>query len=124
LPEEVAYRFLDLRHSGGAADHHNTVDVARRQRGIAQRTLDRSNRLRDEVGRDRREDLGSQRDIDLLARRKRRDNSGRRVQRQVFLRFARLQHQKPRVFGRQGWQRGSLDDPAINAVVEVVAAQC
>ena len=46
-----------------------------------------------------------------------------RVQRQVLLRLARLHHQQPRVLGRQRRQAGGFQHPAMDTMVEVVAAK-
>ena len=122
-PKSSADGLLDLRHPRRAADHHHALDVGRLQPRIAQRAAHRRKRLGHEILRDRGEQLGGQRELDLVAGGQRRDDRRRRMQRQVFLGLARLDHQQPRVFGRQRRQPGRLDDPAIDAVIEIVAAQ-
>ena len=109
-PKNSATARADLRHPRRAADQHDALDVGGREPGVAQRALDRPQRLRDEV----RGDLGERRRRQRRARPSSPSDSVAMigadvVQRQVLLRLARLHQQQPRVRGRQRRQLRRLD---------------
>jgi hypothetical protein len=97
LAEQFGNRAADFPHPCRAAHEHDTIDVRRRQRRVAQRAAHRRERLLDQVARDRRERLGGQRQVDRQTAGQRGDDRRRVVPGQHFLRFSRLDQQQPRI---------------------------
>ncbi len=123
LPEELPHRLLHLRHARGTADHHDALDVFHFQLGIAQGAARRLQGARHQVLRHLVERFARERQVDQFAAAQYRGDLRLRRFGELFLGGARLGQQQARIVRTQGRKPGLLQHPAIDAMVEIVAAQ-
>ncbi|EKZ97163.1 NAD-specific glutamate dehydrogenase [Cupriavidus sp. HMR-1] len=123
LAKVVAHRLADRRHSRGATHQDHALHVLGTDTGVTQRLAHRRQRLLHQVGGDLYEGIGIQREMHDLAARQHGVNHRAVTGRQRFLRRAGAHHQQTRIFSGQRLQTDLLDDPAQQALVEVVATE-
>ena len=112
-----------MRHAGRAAHQHHALDVGRLQLGIAQRLARGLQRLGHQVLRHRRKALGADRQVHPASVRQARLDRGLALAGQELLGGARPGRQQALVLGRQQRQVALLQDPAVQPVIKVIAAQ-
>ncbi len=120
----LADRLAQMRHARCATHQHHAVHVVYTKIRIAQRLARGGHGLCHQVLGNFSEFGGREFQMHLLATGKRCVDVGLVLGRQQFLRFACLDHQEAGVFMRQGRQFGLFDNPAKQAMVKVIAAQC
>ena len=123
LAEQIGDRLADMRHPRRTANQHHALDVRRLQTGIAQRVARGVERLVDQMLGHAGKGIGRDVEIDPLPGRQARLQRGGGAGRQRFLDSTRLDRQQALVLRRQQRQIGLLQRPAIQPVVEVIAAE-
>ena len=112
-----------MRHPCGSADHHHALDFIDGQRGIAQHLFCRLNGLADEVFADFSKGFAGEFEVDRFAAAQAHDNWRDAMRSQIFLGFTRTGEQEAGIFGRERLQTGAFENPAENAMVEIVAPE-
>ncbi|ENO84159.1 NAD-specific glutamate dehydrogenase [Thauera aminoaromatica S2] len=123
LAEVVRDRALDVGHAGRAPHHHHTLDLVGREAGVAQGLAHRGQGLLDQMRGHLGKLLAGHHEVDLFARGQAHMHRGLVTARQQLLGLARLHLQAARVFQRGRRDLGAVEDPAEQAMIEVVAAE-